>query len=475
MTIRGASFASDTRIVIGGAACTDVKRDSASQLSCTTGGANFVEGTVDVVVTTAVGTATLPAAFSYRCLWQTMHTMQQSCGAAPAPAAPAQQISSWITQFQGGDGFVPDGGGSTNMADTSDFVLGTQSAWLQTTGNRIPRTVARLNGPPIDLNGTMLKVWLKVDSMTHVSDLDIVLGTGADQFVFPLRSAQSQQWITDGDWVSFAIAWNRDSYTVFNHPDRGAITDIAVRITDDGTGNPVRLHVNGLGLVPEPSEQFPDGVLSYTFDDNFTPVTDTAAPILAAHNVPATAYVIVDTVGKRDRLTLDDLHNLAGAGWDIAVHAATDIDHAAHYTSLTPSQVETDMVTARAWLIKNGFGGYNHCAYPSGLFDDNVLSLARTYFTSCRTIFTRGKETFPPSDAEKLKVFYVVNGTPLPVVEAAVDDARVNHEWLILVFHRIVPAPQVSTEWPTADFAALADYVAASGIRVETVNSVLAM
>ncbi len=458
--------------MIGAAACGDVQREAPDRISCTTGDAHFVEGAADVVMTTSAGMATLPHGFTYRCLWTTTMTMQQTCGAAPAPAAPEQQVASWITQFQGNDGFFPDAGGTTNMTDTSDFVLGTQSVWLATAGNGVPRTLARLNGPQVDLTNAMLKVWLKIDGLDHASTIDIVLGNGANQFVFRLRSAQSQQWMTDGAWASFALTWTRDSYTVFNQPDRSAITDIAVRITDDATGVPVRLHVNGLAVVPEPVQDYPEGLVSYTFDDNFSTIKAGAA-ILASHSVPATAYVITDTVGKDSRLTLDDLHGLAGAGWDIAVHAATDVDHSAHYTSLTPAQVETDMVDARAWLIQNGFSGYNHCAYPSGLYDATILQLAHLYFTSCRTIFTRGRETFPPSDGARLKVFYVVNVTPLLAVEQAVDDARANHEWLILVFHRIVPAPQLSTEWAEADFAALAQYIAASGMPVKTVATVL--
>ena len=58
---------------------------------------------------------------------------------------------------------------------------------------------------------------------------------------------------------------------------------------------------------------------------------------------------------------------------------------------------------------------------------------------------------------------------------ATLEEARENHEWLILVFHKLVAGtPAASTEWRTSDFQALVDQVAASGLPVETVTDVYA-
>jgi hypothetical protein len=80
-----------------------------------------------------------------------------------------------------------------------------------------------------------------------------------------------------------------------------------------------------------------------------------------------------------------------------------------------------------------------------------------------------------PADSLKLRVFYVTNTTTLARATAAVDNARANREWIVLVFHQLVASPPaVSTEWSAADFATLVAHVASSGIPVKTVGQVLA-
>ena len=104
-----------------------------------------------------------------------------------------------------------------------------------------------------------------------------------------------------------------------------------------------------------------------------------------------------------------------------------------------------------------------------------LLALAGTYFTSCRTIYAGQQELFPPSDSRRLRVAYITSSVPLSVADEYVEEARENHEWLILVFHKLVAGtPAASTEWRTSDFQALVDQVAASGVPVATVGDVYA-
>jgi len=469
VTIHGGGF-DGAHVTIGGVPCGSVSVDD-DHLSCTTGDRELQEGAADVVVTTDAGTATLPAAYRYACTWTTS-TGRKSCGAAPPGKPPEQQVASWITQMDPGSGFVANPG-ITNLDDTLDFTLGTQSALVETAGTGAPRTLAKTGMTPIDFTGKVARVWVKLEGVDHLGDLEIQLGSGnlSNAFEFSLRTGQSRQWFTDGDWISVAVPWTPTK--VAGTPDRSRITDVMVRVSDDASGNHVRLHLNGIALVAE-APAFPGGVVSFTFDDNFATMVDPAAAILTAHGLPATAYVITDEVDKPGRAKLTDLKSLAMLGWDISVHAYTEVDHALHYTNLSPAEVEDDMVNARAWLIANGFAGYDHCAYPSGEFSPDVLALAGQYFTSCRTIYSSQQELFPPSDSRRLRVGYVTEGVTLAQAEQWVDEALANHDWLVLVLHRIVDAPTLNTEWRTSDFQTLADYVAASGLPVKTVSEVYA-
>ena len=469
VALQGAGFDRSTSVSIGGIACAPVTVQDSQHITCVSGSSNFVEGAMDVVVADGGEQVTLAAAFTYQCQWTTTYG-RRTCGAAPPTEAAKQTTASWLTQFQPEDGFA--------TGDTSDFVLGAQSALLVSDGAGTTQTLVRYAGPAVDFTGKDLKIWVKVENVAHLRELFVLLGDSHLQsyYRFSIASAQGQQWMTEGDWVSFTVPWTPESFTISGTPNRAAITDFAIKVADDALAAPVRVHVNGLALVDEPTD-YPRGVVSFTFDDNFAAMMDPGASTLTAHGFKATAYVIVDLVGKNGHASLDDLHSLASRGWDVAVHADTDAVHSAAYSAVDGRTVEDDMVDAREWLIQNGFNGYDHCAYPKGEFTGgsaDVLGLAQRYFTSCRTIFQRQRETYPPSDARKLRVMYVTSAVPLASVEAAIDCAQQSHEWLILVFHRFAPVPSVTTEWPTADFATLVDYVAASGIDVKPVTAVLA-
>lgn len=477
VTLQGEGFSSTTQVWLGDFECAPVVVQSPQLITCTTAATNFVEGIVDVSVVDGPRRSTITQEFTYQCPWLTS-SGRRSCGAVPPPRVDAQPVSVWITQFQAGHGFTAnaDGAGSSNLADTADFTLGTQSAFIETDGAGTARTLQKLGLAPIDFTNHDLKVWLKIENVTRLTTLEVSLGdaTLTNAFRFRLRSTQSQQFMTNGDWVSFAVPWAASNYTVLGTPNRAAIAGIGIRAIDDATGTKVKVHVNGLALTAEPVTKFPNGVVSFTFDDGFATMVDPGGTTLAQLGLPATAYVIVDMIGKQNYATLANLKSLAAAGWDISVHAFTDAHHAARLPTLTASVIEDDIVDARAWLIANGFKGYNHCAYPGGEFNADVLTLAGTYYTSCRLIYQRQQETYLPADARKLRVFYVTNTVPLANVERAIDEAKTSHEWVILVFHQLVSGtPTVSTEWGSSDFATLVAYVAASGVAVQTVDNVL--
>jgi hypothetical protein len=484
VTITGDNFAVGTTVEIGGVPCTPVSVPSAYELSCTTGDHDFDEGAKDVVVTTTAGTATLPAAFTAECLWTTT-TGRRSCGAIPPRLAiGAQTVTSWVTQLQAGHGFVA--GGTTNAADNlddaTDAVLGTQAAVIATDGAGSPRTLSRTGLAPIDFRNSVPKLWVKVDNVAKVSALQLLLGDNnfANAYRFSFHSSQGQKWTTDGDWVALTLSWSAANVSVVGSPNRAAITDVQVRVVDNAMGTPVRLHVNGLALVAEAPPKYPHGVVSITFDDNFASMVSAGAPVLIARDIPATAYVIADLVGKSGRATLADLTTLQNQhGWEVAAHAHSDLNHAARFTNLAPDVLENDIVDMRAWLIEHRFRGYDHCAYPGGDFTGgagtNVLALARRYYATCRSIYQGEREMVPPADAAKLRVFYITNATTLAQATAAIDQAKAHREWIILVFHNLVSTtPASTTQWRTTDFQSLVSHIAGSGLPVKTVGDVLA-
>ncbi|MDQ3338174.1 MAG: polysaccharide deacetylase family protein [Myxococcota bacterium] len=387
------------------------------------------------------------------CPWTTS-TGRKSCGARPpAKRVAPQPIARQLMHFE-----------TPMRADTD--------------GEGTERTFSWAGLEAIDFSNHMIQLSLKTQNIARAAKFELVLGTDGftNAFVFTLRSQQGQLWITDGRWVTPSLSWSPSS--TIGAPSRARITDIMLRVTDDASSTPVTVELDGIALVREPVARYPRGVLSFTFDDNHDSMITEGAPRLDARGFLATAYVIIGNIDEPLRATLPQIQERHARGWDIAAHSFSFAAHNMRWTTMPYEVLEDDIVSSREWLMAQGFNGYDHCAYPGGDFTNggttDVLSLVDRYFTSCRTIFQRQREAAPPADAHKLRVFYITNSTTLTAAKAAVDDAIRAREWIIVVFHKLVENPAVSTEWRTSDFAAFVDHVAASGITVEPVTKVLA-
>jgi peptidoglycan/xylan/chitin deacetylase (PgdA/CDA1 family) len=284
-------------------------------------------------------------------------------------------------------------------------------------------------------------------------------------------------WMKEGEWAAITLSWSGAGLN--GSPDRANIQSAEIRVNGQTKGpsaGPVVVHVGGIGVVDEPAA-FPHGVVSFTFDDGWASPYEQAYPALHSNGFSATLFPIVELVGGDEYMTLPQLQELHRAGWEVGVHAYSDAVHTAGFPLTSAAELEQDIVAAKKWTVDNDLGVPDNCSYPHGYFlggPTDVLELVPFYFGSCRTIFDSQQETYPPADPYRLRVLLVTNATPLEHVEKVIDDAWLNRDWVILVFHRLVDAPAWSTEWSSADFRALVDYVAASRMPVMTVGQVRA-
>lgn len=395
---------------------------------------------------------------------------------APSPAVvcstPAP-IAVMVTALQSGHGFTGNGGGSTNLNDTADYVLGTQSASLTTGGDGVARTLRRLGMTPFSATGRQPVVWVKVVDDTHMAGLKLYLGDTSltNNYQFEMKSSAGQRWLVPGLWHRLQLSWGEATTTL--SPNRGVLTDVQFRVVDDNTGNPVVAHFNGFGLADE-TTAWPDGVVSITFDDTYATTYTVGRAYMDRYGYPGTAYIIQDYIGQANRMTLAQLHDLERfSGWEVAGHASTGAVHAARFTSFDAAAMAAEAVTIRKFLRDNGFRGQDHLAYPGGEFNDTVLAVTEQYFAAARTVFQR-PEVLPPARASKVRCGgYVTNVTAAATITAAVDQAAANKEWLVLAFHDLVTTPGSSTEYSIANFQTIIDHIAGAGIPVRTVGDVL--
>lgn len=391
--------------------------------------------------------------------------------------------SSIISAFQSGHGWTNNGSGTVTLNDTAagGFIVGSQALKMVTAGNGSNTQVKKTGMTSFDMTGKCFAITLKVDDNTHLASLYVLFGDTAlanryDIAVQGSVSTANQEIIEPGKWVRIVVPWRASGTT--GTPNRAAITDMQVRVTDDNTGNPVTVHLQRIEIIPEPATQFPNGVISFDFDDGMVEHLTVAARKLSQYGWAGTAYPVVDVIDTTGFwMTTANLRELQDVhGWDVAVHAATMANHNARWTSLTSAQVAEEMRASRAWLAANGFRGVDLHAYPGGQWNDAVLTEARKKFAFARTVTARTKESWPPSEPLKVRALTVSTALypSVATLQAEVDAAIAGRYWLIFVFHGLTTTGAGTSEFKIADFNTLVDYVATKNIPVRTPSRVLA-
>lgn len=377
----------------------------------------------------------------------------------------------FLTQFQAGHGYTNNAGGSANLNDTADYALGTQSVRATSGGAGTAKTIKKTGFTAVDFTGQIPVVWVKVDDHTKLAALQLYLGDTnlANYYRWEMKTTQANKYLTAGDWCVMSLPW--DHATTTGSPNRAAITDAQFRLVDDASGA-VTVHYNGIAKMPLPAD-WPNGVCSITFDDSYASQYDTAFAKMDDFSFPGTLYTICEYIDAGGRLSMANLREMRGLGWQVAGHSYTAATHAARFTGITAAELHSELVSMRQWLRGNGFDP-NHLAYPGGEFDKAIEDICNQYVQTSRTIHQLMRESVPPTGRQKLRVLYVTNTTTLASVQTEIDDAYTNQDWIILTFHNLVAAPGATTEWAIADFESLMDYIDTKGIPVRTVGDVMA-
>jgi hypothetical protein len=417
---------------------------------------------------------------------------------------PSYRKATTSFQMQTGHGWTPGGSGaaSTNANDTTDFVRGTQSVRVTTTGGGLQSNVRRTGMAAMDLTGKMIRLVLKVDDVTNLDRMVFYVGTSNlanfFQFTFHTHStASSTNYVQSGEWVTVHVSWAdvqsaSGSYSINANGTPSTttgFTDISVACYDKASTSGVTWHLQAVELVPDTSETFPNGVVSITFDDSWQSVYDLARPKMDAYGFAGTIYNIVEYVGSgATRITLPEMRSLQNfSGWEMGGHSFSAANHGVGFQALTSDVVAKDFQLMRSWLVDKGFTS-EHFAYPHGAFGlttDGVPvdQLAAQHFTSARSIISETVETFAPAMPFRLKSLTGISeasgaNTPANLVAAGgkLDRCANNGDWLILALHEIkATAPEVTdtTQITQAGLDTILAGLAARNIPVVTVGDVL--
>jgi peptidoglycan/xylan/chitin deacetylase (PgdA/CDA1 family) len=194
-------------------------------------------------------------------------------------------------------------------------------------------------------------------------------------------------------------------------------------------------------------------VVTFTFDDAYEDQWLYASPLMHAHGLTGTYYVITsnDDDGFKCCMSWSQLDTLLAQGNDIGSHTIT---HPNNLTTLTTAQLKQEICGSRQDLISHGIPDPQSFAYPDGIYNAAVRSMVEQCgFNNARqgggisagntTPAPPYAETVPPRDPLALRTI-AVDGSAnekLADLQAYVNAAAANGGgWLVITVHDVCDA-----------------------------------
>ena len=123
------------------------------------------------------------------------------------------------------------------------------------------------------------------------------------------------------------------------------------------------------------------GRLTITFDDGWESAYTRGFPTLQAHGLKGNVAVVTESVDYWEGfLTLAQLRELRDAGWSMVSHSVGHPD----LTTLTETELESELSESRAWLQANGFPGSPVFIVPYHSFTGRELAAIRRHYSAAR-------------------------------------------------------------------------------------------
>jgi peptidoglycan/xylan/chitin deacetylase (PgdA/CDA1 family) len=218
--------------------------------------------------------------------------------------------------------------------------------------------------------------------------------------------------------------------------------------------------------------------ISFTFDDSLASAATQALPTLSKYGLTGTDYVITGCVGMTTApntchantdaiyMTWAQVKQLQAAGWEIGSHTVTHPYLASSDATdgqpnvLTPAQVVQELTQSKAALAAQGITA-NAFSTPYGDYSNATLAQIAKLYTSHRGFADMNTNVWPYNDY-LLNDYQVQGGVTVAQVEARIDTAIANKEWLVLTMHDILPNASTNPDdyqYPTSGLDQIAAYV----------------
>lgn len=343
----------------------------------------------------------------------------------------------------------------TTGEDTTKFKTGSKSFYLGTNNTSFSKSGYSIDtrkydrfwlwGHTSDINnGTQIEVWISDDStFTNAMKATIGVATYCPKLGHP-------------DWN--CIQLHKDDFTVVGTMDWNRVMT-SLRFAVPATSGARRMQVDSFyaGGYTRPK-------ILITFDDARTSAYTEAFAKMQSVGIKGTMYCNGSLIGQSSYMTLAELKDMHANGWDVCNHTYNHLNLS--NTSTVPLSLAMDEIRLQEeWLIQNGFtNALGHFAYPQNAFsgnaDDAVAALkfktGRAQIGLASHIGGGGGLT---GDYHVTPWINLNNTITLTDCKAWIDQSIKRGCTLIFAGHIITASPTLSTEFSTANFSALIDYI----------------
>jgi hypothetical protein len=345
--------------------------------------------------------------------------------------------------------------------DATVFDAGVGSLKITAPGGSNKAT-AQLTFAPQNWSDQGLAFRIRTDSRANITDAYLLASTsGTFAQFYRVQLTPKMQRIVDGEWLEITLT--RSDFEFNSGSANWATVNGLIFQLYSATGTTPSLWVDQFVRYTTPGR----ATVSFAFDDGFASVFTAAKPAMDKHGFRGSAYVMPSALGTTAYMTQGQVDALADGGWEIGGHGVSDL------TTLSFAAAEADVAATKAYLVDRGYKGSDVYAYPLGGQNAALRAMVAKYFSAARGTSTFG-QTRSYLARRNMMTRQVGTSVSLATAQAWVDRAIANNDWLIITGHKLITPTGTAEDWAPADFAALVDYVASTGVQVLPVAEALA-
>lgn len=229
------------------------------------------------------------------------------------------------------------------------------------------------------------------------------------------------------------------------------------------------LSVDDYSFVPTTVHGFNSGLVSLTFDDGWKSIYTNGLPILSAHHVLSTQYILTGNIDNDPLyMTSSDVQALKDAGHQIASHTVTHPD----LTTLAFNDMMAELTNSKNFLENNFGSPVQDFASPYGAYNSSSITAIKTLYRSHRSV-DEGYNSKDNFDLYNIRVQNILTTTTPEQVASWVTKAKTDKTWLVLVYHQVDGSGDSYAVTP-AGLEAHISAIEQSGLPVKTVDQAIA-